>query len=90
MRLQHYIAATCLPSSTAPPPPTGMERSLLYTICQLPVRTFTEVAIATAISCWNWLLVARSDLEYPVSPSLPSLPPFFPPSLPSKYFFSFS
>ena len=47
--------------------PKGLDRSLLYNISQLPVRVFTEVAIATAVDCWNWLLTKRPDLEYPVS-----------------------
>ena len=47
--------------------PKGLDRSLLYSISQLPVRVFTEVAIATAVDCWNWLLTKRPDLEYPVS-----------------------
>ena len=47
--------------------PQGLDRSLLYSISQLPVRVFTEVAIATAVDCWNWLLTKRPDLEYPVS-----------------------
>ena len=47
--------------------PEGLDRSLLYNISQLPVRVFTEVAIATAVNCWNWLLTKRPDLEYPVS-----------------------
>ena len=45
----------------------GLDRSLLYNISQLPVRVFTEIAIATAVDCWNWLLTKRPDLEYPVS-----------------------
>jgi len=43
----------------------GLDRSLLYNLSQLPVRVFTEVAIATAVECWNWLLTKRPDLEYP-------------------------
>ena len=56
-RLHHII----------PFPPEGLDRSLLYNISQLPVRVFTEIAIATAVDCWNWLLTKRPDLEYPVS-----------------------
>ena len=55
------------PLPSTPPPLSPLLRSLLSTITRLPVRTFTEVAIATAVQCWQWLLTAGPILEFPVS-----------------------
>ena len=45
---------------------SGIDRPLLYSISQLPVKKFNEVPISVAIECWQWLLTNRPDLEYPV------------------------
>ena len=55
------------PPPSTPPPLSPLSRSLLSAIVQLPVRAFTEVAIATAIGCWQWLLTAVPILEFSVS-----------------------
>ena len=47
--------------------PTGIERSLLYTVSQVPIRRFSAAALSVAVGCWQWLLTKRPDLEYPVS-----------------------
>ena len=44
-----------------------LHRSLLSTITQFPVKAFTEVAITTAIQCWQWILTSAPFLEFPVS-----------------------
>ena len=45
---------------------TEVDRTLLYSLCQLPVKQFTELAIAIAVDCWQWLIASRPDLEYMV------------------------
>ena len=45
----------------------GIERSLLYTVSQVPIRKFSAAALSVAVGCWQWLLTKRPDLEYPVS-----------------------
>ena len=49
---------------------SGIDRHLLYSITQLPVKKFKEVPISVAIECWQWLLTNRPDLEYPVCPKI--------------------
>ena len=39
------------------------ERVLIEHICFCPVKIFTKSSLECAISCWEWLLVARKDLE---------------------------
>ena len=48
-------------------PRAGIERSLLYTVSQVPIREFSAAALSVAVGCWQWLLTKRPDLEYPVS-----------------------
>ncbi|KAG8200239.1 hypothetical protein JTE90_025015 [Oedothorax gibbosus] len=40
-----------------------VNRRLLHALCWSPVELFTEEAMSCAISCWQWLLAARSDME---------------------------
>ena len=63
--LLHAVPSSPPPPSP-PPPLSPLLRSLLSPITQLPVHTFTEVAITTAIQCWQWLLTAGQILEIPV------------------------
>ena len=42
---------------------TDKERVLIEKVCFCPVRIFTKEALEIAISCWEWLLVARKNLE---------------------------
>ena len=75
----YRCTALLLQSFPSPPPSLSpLHRSLLSAITQLPVRAFTEVAITTAIQCWQWLLTAAPLLEFPVSPSLPPSLPHIP------------
>lgn len=39
------------------------DRQLVHALCWAPVFLFSEDTIASIISCWKWLLAARSDLE---------------------------
>ena len=58
------------PHSSPPTPHSSLStihRSLLYAVTQLPMRAFSQVAIATASQCWQWLLTAQPSLEFPVS-----------------------
>ena len=55
------------PSSSSSSHLPQLHRSLLSSVTQLPVKNFTEVAITTAIQCWQWLLTAAPVLEFPVS-----------------------
>ena len=41
----------------------GNERILIESVCFRPVRIFTQRALEVAITCWEWLLTARKDLE---------------------------
>ena len=43
------------------------DRQLLHALCWSPVYLFSEETIASIISCWKWLLAARSDLESKVN-----------------------
>ncbi|XP_078675528.1 phosphatidylinositol 4-kinase alpha-like isoform X1 [Branchiostoma floridae x Branchiostoma belcheri] len=43
----------------------GCHRPLLHSLCQAPIRYFTDKAMETTICCWQWLLAARADLELP-------------------------
>ncbi|VDI78282.1 phosphatidylinositol 4-kinase A [Mytilus galloprovincialis] len=38
-------------------------RHLLHSLCWTPVRQFTTKAMEAAVSCWEWLLAARRDLN---------------------------
>ncbi|VDD76796.1 unnamed protein product [Mesocestoides corti] len=40
-----------------------MVRRLLQQLCRAPLKLFTSVMVELAISCWNWLLAARSSLK---------------------------
>jgi phosphatidylinositol 4-kinase len=42
------------------------DRQLVHALCWAPVDLFSEDTIASVISCWKWLLAARSDLELKV------------------------
>lgn len=42
---------------------SGVNRSLLHSICNSQVELFTSSAVETAVECWQWLLTARQDLE---------------------------
>lgn len=44
----------------------GWDRSLLYSLVQLPVRVFSEEAVSIASLCWQWVVTARPTLEYHV------------------------
>ena len=39
------------------------DKELVHALCWAPVLFFSEDTIASIISCWKWLLAARSDLE---------------------------
>lgn len=41
----------------------GKDRSLIEQVCFCPVKLFTKKSLEDAIACWEWLLVARKDLE---------------------------
>ena len=43
-----------------------LDRTLLYSVCQLPVKDFKEISIAIGVDCWQWLISRRPDLEYRV------------------------
>ncbi|XP_063216675.1 phosphatidylinositol 4-kinase alpha isoform X2 [Bacillus rossius redtenbacheri] len=53
--------ATAMLISTA-----GVHRNLLHAVAWSQVELFTEVAMTTAIECWQWLVTARPDLELPL------------------------
>lgn len=40
-----------------------VDRRLLHALCWSPVELFTEEAMRSAITCWQWLLAGRSDME---------------------------
>ena len=42
-------------------------RSLLHSLVYLPVSVFREDVVTIATHCWQWLITARPELEYPVS-----------------------
>lgn len=44
---------------------SGTDRTLLHALCWSPVELFTEEAVRGTVSCWQWLLAARPDLELP-------------------------
>ena len=41
----------------------GKDRVLIEAVCFCPVKIFTDKALEIAVSCWEWLLTARKDLE---------------------------
>nr|CAD7405817.1 unnamed protein product [Timema poppensis] len=41
----------------------GIQRNLLHVVAWSQVELFTEVAMTTAVECWQWLVTARPDLE---------------------------
>lgn len=43
-----------------------LDRTLLFSVSNLPVLEFTELSIAIGIDCWHWLIASRPDLEYRV------------------------
>ena len=44
----------------------SLDRRLLYSVSQLPVKEFRELSISLGIDCWHWLIASREDLEYRV------------------------
>ena len=44
-----------------------VDRELLHNVCWCPAHLFTELSMSTAVSCWEWIMGARQDLELPVS-----------------------
>lgn len=44
-----------------------VDRGLLHNVCWCPADLFTELSMSTAVSCWEWIMGARQDLELPVS-----------------------
>ncbi|RWS14888.1 phosphatidylinositol 4 kinase-like protein [Dinothrombium tinctorium] len=42
---------------------TKWDRELIHTLCWAPINFFSHETIESVISCWNWILAARSDLE---------------------------
>lgn len=44
-----------------------VDRELLHNVCWCPADLFTELSMSTAVSCWEWIMGARQDLELPVS-----------------------
>ncbi|EDV25664.1 uncharacterized protein TRIADDRAFT_55997 [Trichoplax adhaerens] len=42
---------------------TKINRKLLTQICLLPVRVFTKESMEVGISCWEWILAAKPELE---------------------------
>ena len=46
---------------------TAPDRSLLRLLVWEPIQSFEVKTIQVAIGCWEWLLVARPELEYSVS-----------------------
>ena len=43
------------------------DRTLLRALIWEPVQSFKVKAMQVAVGCWDWLLVARPELEYTVS-----------------------
>lgn len=41
----------------------GCDRNLLTCLCSAPLQFFTASAMQIIVSCWDWLLAARQDLE---------------------------
>ncbi|XP_020624721.1 phosphatidylinositol 4-kinase alpha-like [Orbicella faveolata] len=44
----------------------GVDRELLHNVCWCPADLFTELSMSTAVSCWEWIMGARQDLELPL------------------------
>ena len=44
----------------------AVDRQLLHNLCWCPADLFTELSMSTAVSCWEWIMGARQDLELPV------------------------
>lgn len=42
---------------------SGTNRALLHALCWSAVELFTDEAVRSTVSCWQWLLAARPDLE---------------------------
>jgi len=40
-----------------------IDRQLIHNVCWCPAQIFTKEALSTAVSCWEWILGARKDLE---------------------------
>ena len=45
---------------------TDCHRHLLHAMCWTPVRQFTTKTMEATVSCWDWLLAARRDLNIEV------------------------
>ena len=44
----------------------AVDRQLLHNLCWCPADLFTDLSMSTAVSCWEWIMGARQDLELPV------------------------
>nr|XP_058953334.1 phosphatidylinositol 4-kinase alpha-like [Pocillopora verrucosa] len=44
----------------------AVDRQLLHNLCWCPADLFTELSMSTAVSCWEWIMGARQDLELPM------------------------
>ncbi|KAK3731385.1 hypothetical protein QZH41_020342 [Actinostola sp. cb2023] len=40
-----------------------VDRQLIHNVCWCPTQIFTKESMSTAVSCWEWILGARKDLE---------------------------
>ncbi|KAK2556707.1 Phosphatidylinositol 4-kinase alpha [Acropora cervicornis] len=41
----------------------AVDRDLLHNICWTPADVFSDLSLSTAVSCWEWIMGARQDLE---------------------------
>ncbi|RWS26434.1 phosphatidylinositol 4 kinase-like protein, partial [Leptotrombidium deliense] len=48
------------------------DRELIHTLCWTPISLFSDETIESVISCWKWVLAARSDLELQIIQELAS------------------
>ena len=49
---------------------SAVDRDLLHNICWTPADVFSDLSLSTAVSCWEWIMGARQDLELQVTSSL--------------------
>ena len=48
---------------------SAVDRDLLHNICWTPADVFSDLSLSTAVSCWEWIMGARQDLELQVTSS---------------------